>query len=134
MSLKEFLKEQKGFENAQVFTISASSHKGVDELVKAIFEVLDTIPRPEKIEAEIFDFDLPEEKVAEFHKLDDETYEVVGGKIDELARKTDVNDMDSLVYFQRRLKEDGIIRELLKMGLKDGDTVIIGEIEFEYTE
>lgn len=131
---KQFLKEQKGFENAKVFTISASSHKGVDELVKAIFEVLDTIPRPEKIEAEIFDFDLAEEKVAEFHKLDDETYEVVGGKIDELARKTDVNDMDSLAYFQRRLKEDGIIRELLKMGLKDGDTVIIGEIEFEYTE
>lgn len=131
---KAFLAEQTGFKDAQVFTISASSHKGVDDLVKAIFETLDTIPRPEKIEAEIMDFDAPEEKITEFHKLDDDCYEVVGGTISELAQKTDVDDMDSLAYFQRRLKEDGVIRELKKMGLKDGDTVIIGEIEFEYTE
>lgn len=130
---KNFLSKQEGYENAKVFTISAGMRNGVDELVKAIFETLDTIPKPEKIEAEIWDYDAQEAKITEFHKLDDETYEVVGGKIDDLARKTDVNDMDSLAYFQRRLKEDGIMRELLKLGLKDGDTVIIGEIEFEYT-
>ena len=53
---------------------------------------------------------------------------------DKLFRKVNINEPDSLAYFQKRLRDDGVIEKLLKLGMQDGDTVILGEIEFEYTE
>ena len=131
---REFLKTQEGYENSQVFEISAGTHAGVDALVKAIFDMLDTIPKPEKIATEIDDFDERDREPLAFEKVDDETYLVTGGSIQTLARKMNADDEEGLAYFQRRIREDGIIAELKKLGLKDGDTVIIGEIEFVYTE
>ncbi len=131
---KKFLSKQKNFKYAPICEISASTHKGVDELVKIIFEKLDTIPKPERIEAEIVDYDERDREPLAFNKIDENTYVVTGGSIQGLARKINVDDDDGLAYFQRRIREDGIIAELKKLGLKDGDTVVIGEVEFEYTE
>ncbi len=131
---EKFLHKQKGFEKTDVFTISASTRKNLDTLVKAIFDKLDTLPKIEKIEAEVTDFDTKDTYSLEFNKLDEHTYEVRGGRIEELARRVVVDDDDSLAYFQRRLRDDGIMTKLRQMGLQDGDTVIINDIEFEYTE
>ena len=131
---KQFLKTQKGFESAEVYSISANSRKGIEELVKAVFNQLDNLPKIEKIESEVFDFDTKDTYSIEFHKLDENTYEVVGGRIEELARRVVVDDDDSFAYFQRRLRDDGIMTKLRQMGLQDGDTVIINDIEFEYKE
>ena len=131
---EKFLHKQKGFEKTDVFTISASTRQNLDTLVKAIFDKLDTLPKIEKIEAEVTDFDTKDTYSLEFNKLDEHTYEVRGGRIEELARRVVVDDDDSLAYFQRRLRDDGIMTKLRQMGLQDGDTVIINDIEFEYTE
>lgn len=131
---EKFLHKQKGFEKTDVFTISASTRQNLDILVKAIFDKLDTLPKIEKIEAEVTDFDTKDTYSLEFNKLDEHTYEVRGGRIEELARRVVVDDDDSLAYFQRRLRDDGIMTKLRQMGLQDGDTVIINDIEFEYTE
>ena len=45
-----------------------------------------------------------------------------------------VNDYESLSYFWKRLKNDGIIDMLKEKGVKDGDTVKIGNVEFEFVE
>ena len=67
-------------------------------------------------------------------KLDADVYEITGGLVDELSRKVDLDDYDSFRYFQRVIKERGVESALKKAGAKDGDTVIIGEIEFEFLE
>ncbi len=131
---KEFLKTQHGFETAPVFEISAATRNGVDALVSKIFEILETLPAPERIESEIHDFDAREIRPTVYQQLDEHVFEVSGDAIEDLARKTDINDVESLAYLQRRLKQDGVMSGLMKLGLKDGDTIVIGKLEFEYTE
>ena len=67
-------------------------------------------------------------------KLDNNTYEVSGGFIENVSRGIVVNDYESLSYFWKRLKNDGIIDMLKQKGMKDGDTVKIGKVDFEYLE
>ena len=131
---KKFLKTQKGFEDAMVFVISANMRKGVGELVDAIFEKLESLPKPEPIERELFDFDVRDTNSLEVIKLDDGVFEVSGGRADELVRKLNIDEADSLAYFQKRLRDDGINDRLRKLGIHNGDTVLFGDIEFEYTE
>lgn len=130
----EFLKTQPGFENAQTFVISASQRKGVSDLVNAIFEKLDTLPPLKPIASDDFEFDKLDTNSIEVAKLGDGVFEVRGGRVDELLRKTNIEEDDSLAYFQKRLRDDGVIARLKELGLKDNDTVIVGEMEFEYTE
>lgn len=131
---KEFLKSQKGFENAPVFVISAVQRQGMQQLIDTIFATLDTLPKPEPIEAEDFEFDKIDTNSIEVLKLDEGVFEVKGGKVHQLLRKTNFDEMDSLAYFQKRLRDDGIIAKLRELGLADGDTVVVEDIEFEYTE
>ena len=42
-----------------------------------------------------------------------------------------LDDYRSNAYFQKRVKESGIIEALKKEGLQEGDTVIFGDIEFD---
>ena len=51
-----------------------------------------------------------------------------------MSRGIILSDPESFAYFQRRLKQNGIIDKLLEKGLKEGDTVKIGTYEFEYVE
>lgn len=131
---KAFLHTQAGYEDSPVYVISANQRKGVGELVDAIFDKLATLPQPEPIESEEFEFDKPDTNSIEVEKLDEGVYEVRGGKIIELLRKTNFDESDSLAYFQKRLRDDGVIAKLKELGLKDGDTVVVGDMELEYTE
>ncbi len=131
---KKYLKTQKNFKNSPVFEISAVTRQGIDELVNAIFETLEILPKPERIESEVHDFDVREIRPTVYQQLDENVFEVSGDAIEDLARKTDINDPESLAYLQKRLKLDGVMAGLIKLGLKDGDTIIIGKLEFEYTE
>ena len=70
----------------------------------------------------------------EIVKLDADVYEVVGGLVDMLSRKVDLDDYDSFRYFQRVIKERGVEKELRKAGAHDGSTVIMGEIEFDLVD
>jgi len=129
-----FLHSQAGFENTPVFVISANQRKGVQELVDAIFEKLDTLPKPEPIPSEEFEFDMPDTTSIEVEKIGECAFEVKGGRVHELVRKTNFNEDDSLAYFQKRLRDDGIIAKLKELGMVDGDTVVVEDIEFEYQE
>ena len=83
---------------------------------------------------EDFDFDKKDVQNIEIRRTDDGSFEVSGGRIENLARGVIISDPRSFAYFQTRLKEMGVIDMLLEKGMKDGDTVIIKDITFEYTE
>jgi GTP-binding protein len=67
-------------------------------------------------------------------KNDDGSFEVVGGFIDELIRGVVLNDFQSFSYFQKVLKDKGIIKELKKRGADENSTIRIKDFEFEIKE
>ena len=61
-------------------------------------------------------------------------FEVTGGLVEILSRKVNLDDYDSFRYFQRVLKDKGVIAELRKRGAHDGSTVIVGDLEFDFVD
>ena len=64
--------------------------------------------------------------------MDGDVYVVVGGLVDMLCRNVVLNDPDSMAYFQKIIREKGVISKLKEMGIKENDTVSIGEVEFDF--
>ncbi len=131
---KKELKKNKKYSKFAVFAISSMTRKGIDEMIACIFDKLKTLPKIERIEGEGFEFAPRDTSSFEVVKLGDGYFEVKGGRIDELQRKVVLSDPDSFAYFHKRLRKDGIIDELLKQGMKTGDTVLINDFEFVYEE
>lgn len=117
----------------EVFEISAAAHIGLNELLSAIVKKLETIPVPERIEVEQVAID-KKDRSYKIVKVCEGLYEVTGNLIDEITRRVVLEDYTSNAYFQKQIREEGIIDELKKKGLKDGDTVRLNGIELEYTE
>ena len=81
-----------------------------------------------------FGFDKKDKTAIDIKKIDAHTYEISGGFIESVSRGIVVNDYESLSYFWKRLKNDGVIDMLKEKGIKDGDTVKIGKVDFEFVE
>ena len=118
----------------KVIPMTTIIHEGAEELIKTLIDVLETLPPQEQLKFEPFTYDQEDDDSFEVIKLDPATYEVTGGLVTILSRKVNIDDIDSFRYFQRVIKEKGVIAELRKAGASDGDTVIIGEIEFDFID
>ena len=109
-------------------------HEGVDVLLKAIVDKLVTLPPLEPMQFEPVSLQKEEEDTFEIVKLDQDVFEVVGGLVTILSRKVNMDDYDSFRYFQRVLKDKGVIKALRNAGATDGCTVIVGDIEFDFVD
>lgn len=122
------------FKDRTVLEISAVTQKGVKELKYKIFEELSKI----EIDYETFDEDYEyiEEVEKEAYEIysEDGTFYVEGHLIDYLVYITNFEDYDSLKYFQKVLTDKGVIEELKQKGVKEGQSIVIGEMEFEFFE
>ncbi len=130
-NIKEFRRRVRG---KRIVEISGITHKGVDELVREIAKKLDELPPLEPIEYEPFEFGKADTTGYRIDRFDDGSFGLSGGFIDEIARGVVLDDYDSFNYFQKTLKEKGIIKELKNRGAKDGDIIRILDFEFEYVE
>ena len=106
----------------------------MEVLKKKVLEKLKKIPKKPPLAVEEFDFDKKEARAIEIKRHDDGSFEVFGSRIDNLVRGVVLSDELSFAYFQTRLKEMGVIDMLKEKGMKEGDTVIIKDITFEYVE
>ncbi len=129
--IDSFVKENK---IDQYLCISSYTREGVEELKRKILENLKKIPKKPPLKVEEFDFDKKDFSTIEIKRHDDGSFEVFGGRIENLSRGVVISDQVSFAYFQTRLKEMGVIDMLKAKGLKNGDTVIIKDITFEYNE
>jgi len=129
--IKNFIKETK---ITDYVAISSYTREGLEPLKKKILENLKKIPKKEALAVEEFDFDKKDFGSIEIKRNDDGSFEVYGGRIDNLARGVIMGDQYSFAYFQTRLKEMGVIDMLKEKGMKEGDLVIIKDITFEYVE
>ncbi|MEG1631470.1 MAG: GTPase ObgE [Hydrogenoanaerobacterium sp.] len=129
-AFKEYI-EGKGL---QFFSISAATGEGVKPLIYAVSQVLDTLPPIKLYEKE----EIPQEELLAKAKqeftitLEDGVYIVDADWLASSLGGVDMEDYESLQYFQRVLRSSGIIAKLDEMGIKDGDTVSILNFEFEY--
>ncbi|HOA55424.1 MAG: GTPase ObgE [Acetivibrionales bacterium] len=122
--------EAKGF---RVFPISAASGDGVKQLMQYIAAKLDELPAvaPLTVTDKEVIYTAEEEEPFTIRREGD-VYIVEGSWIDKLVRSVNFGVHESLQYFQRSLKSKGVIDALEEMGIDEGDTVRIYDIEFEY--
>lgn len=115
----------------KTIAISAAAYANIDALVKRIFATLNELPAPAPMEFEPFEYAKSDPNAFEVKLLQQGTYEVTGGLVEMLIRKVVLSDHESNRYFQNVLKEKGVIDRLRELGAKDGDTIIVGDVEFE---
>ncbi|MDE5945835.1 MAG: GTPase ObgE [Oscillospiraceae bacterium] len=129
-ALREYIEGK----NLPFFVISAGTTKGTDELIKYIAEVLDTLPPIKEFETEFIP-ELEPETGTEFSvEIEDDIYYVSANWLEPIMRTIDMDDYSSLQYFQRILRNSGIIDKLEEMGINEGDTVNILGFEFDYVK
>lgn len=117
----------------KIYPLTAITGDGADKLIQGIFEVLDTLPPVEPIPVEEeFEYRANDNLDFEIFQDDDGVFVVVGGLIDMLCRNVVLNNPDSMQYFQKVLRLRGVIKALAKAGCKEGDTVSIGDVEFDF--
>ncbi len=117
----------------KIFPISAINGQGAEELIRAVWEQLSVLPAAEPIEADS-EFTYRKSGNLDFEIYKDETgaYVVIGTLVDMLCRNVALNDPDSMAYFQKILREKGVIARLNQMGIKENDTVVVGDVEFDF--
>jgi GTP-binding protein len=114
-----------------VLFVSAVTGEGVRELVGAIEKLLASAPKPEPATAAVMH---RLKRTPAPNKVERRPwgFEVSGERIERLLRRTDLDLPDSLARFQAQLDRTGVSRALEEAGAQPGDTVRIGDREFEY--
>lgn len=130
-AVAEFEKKVK----CKVFPVSALTHSGLEELLREISSRLQKLPiQPRLDEFDTVSIDIRPDQRFEVNVQDDGSYLVEGGLVEYLIQNVTLSSLDSLSFFQKILKEKGVIKELKKAGMQEGDTVIIGDVEFVWQE
>jgi len=113
------------------FEISAATNQGLRELVNAMAGKLAELPPIIEFEPEPF---IPTQ-------VDPQAFKVTGGNgeyvidapwLEQVLASVNMNDYESLQYFQRVLAQSGILQKLEDMGVEEGDTVRIFNFAFDY--
>ena len=130
------LKEEFEPQGIKVFPISAVSGKGVKELLYYIKEQLDKLGKdPIVYEQEYFpedEFVYSNEPYTTYYDEEDDMYIVEGPRIEKMLGYTNLDSEKGFEFFQKFLKENGILEELENLGIEDGDTVRMYGLQFDY--
>ncbi len=119
----------------KLFEISAATKKGVSELMKYVFTELQKLPPIQVYETEM---DLEEENMIDTAESgfeiekDGKVFVISGTWIEAVGGSVNFSDEESLQFFQRALKNHGVIDALVEKGIQEGDTVRIGDLEFDF--
>ncbi|MBQ8782987.1 MAG: GTPase ObgE [Clostridia bacterium] len=128
--LEKYFKE-KGY---QYFTMCAPIVEGTQEIVNAVAAKLATLPPVKRFEKE----EIPAEFFVKNNNgkfnivVDENVYYVEAEWLLKILQRTDLDDYESLQYFQRVLQTTGIIDALVEKGIQEGDTVSIYDLEFDF--
>ncbi len=117
-----------------VFMISAVTGEGLDKLTDFMGQKVDEIPKSQTeivVEEDLNAYNNDDSNFEVFKAAKD-TFIVQGGKISRLAGVTDERNAEQVIRLQNILKAMGVFDELSQKGIKDGDTIIIGHLEFAF--
>ena len=130
-SLRNEFEEKEGI---RVFPISAVSGKGLKELLYHVKELLSKCPKEITVYEQEFDPSLIffKDDPYTIEIADDGAFVVEGPKIEKMLGYTNIESEKGFLFFQKFLKEQGILDELTERGIEEGDTVRMYGNEFDY--
>ena len=118
----------------RVFPISAVSGKGLKELLYCVSELLDQCSKEPVVYEPEFDPALRffKDEPYTITVADDGAFVVEGPKIEKMLGYTNMDSEKGFLFFQKFMKEQGILKDLEAQGIEDGDTVRMYGFEFDY--
>lgn len=119
--------------NIEIYKISAVTGEGVEQLLNHVSEVLKTLPKEDIVEVvggnKIYTLD--EEEPFTITK-EDGMFVVDGPGVQKIMRRVNLEDNESMYYFQKCLDELGVNKALKEAGVQEGDTVRVVDWELEW--
>ena len=113
--------------------ISAAANQGLKTLPGLVWEKLQTLPPVQTFEAEYVPQAVPVgERTYTIEKTGEHEFSIDAPWLERILAGSDVDDYESLQYFQRQLGDSGILNDLVAQGVQEDDTIKIGEYEFDY--
>ncbi len=131
------LKEEFEPQGIPVFPISAVSGKGIKELLYYIRKELDELPDEPTIferEFDLTDITFPDEPYTVEYDQKTKMYLVEGPRIEKMLGYTNLDSEKGFQFFQKFLHTSGILEELKALGIEEGDTVKMYDLQFDYYE
>ena len=122
-------------EGLEIFKISSITKQGLKELLVRVEELLKEIPKENLIELNQRKVYKLNEDKNEFQIVrEEDMYVVIGPAVEKLMSRVNLEDTESMYYFQRKLDELGVNEALKEAGVKEGDTVKVVDWELEWYE
>lgn len=123
--------EPKGY---KVFPISAATNKGLDELLTEVADIVKNYPDDIIFEEDFEEYIEPaiDNQPFTIEVFDDNYYVVEGVGVEKMIGYTNIDTEKGFAFFQKYLREKGIIAALEEKGIKEGETVRIYNLEFDY--
>ena len=130
----EHLREYFTSRGYEFYTMCAPIQEGTAEVINAVAKRLKTLPPIKRYEAQEIPVEMFErQKDTGFTvREEDGVFIVEAPWLLKILQRTDMDDYESLQYFQRVLHSSGILDKLESMGIQQGDTVEIYDLEFDY--
>lgn len=123
--------ESRGY---KVFKMSAATRQGIDDVIAYVSQLLQEAEEIELVtEEEMYKPELDDTSEEGLTiEIEDGVYVVKGKALRRIMYSVNFDDMESLQFFQKSMENQGVFDQLRDMGIEDGDTVRIYELEFEF--
>ena len=116
-----------------VYPVSALTGEGLRPLLGAVAKLLESAPEPPPLEVSP-DAARTKKASLEVERMPDGRFAVSGSAVERLIARTDLQNEDALPRMQRSLERMGVVDRLRRLGAEEGDKVVIGEHEFDFTD
>ena len=120
----------------EVYPVSAVSGEGIEALLYHVIDRLAALPPITVYDEEQAPTQAPQDPMAYTVRRESGSgiFILEGAWLEKLVSNVNFEDRESLNYFERRLREAGVYERLGESGCKDGDTVSLYGIEFDFVE
>ena len=116
------------------YFISAVTGENIESLKHELENKVNTIEKP------VSEVNIEEDLAAtdnndgywDVQKISKDTFMVTGGRIIRISQVTDPRSTEQIIRFQNIMISMGIMDELKRIGIQNGDTIIVGKLELEY--
>ena len=133
---KENLKEFKKKVSEPIYEISAIANQGLDKVLDALGDLLETIEdkplyEEDQMEGHLL-YKFEKEEPYTITKQDDGTWQIAGRELEKLFRMANFQTEEGIKRFTKKLRSLGVDDKLEELGVEEGDIVRILDFEFEY--
>ena len=119
--------------NVEIYKISAVTGEGIEKLLNHVSDILKTLPKESVVEttgaSKLYTLEDKEEFTI---TREDDMWLVTGPGVERIMRKVNLEDNESLYYFQKCLDKLGVNKALKKAGVKEGDNVKVVDYLLEW--